>query len=261
MAYTFITGATGGIGRAFVTSCAKKGYPLFVVGRTQGKISALKAQIASISSVDVQGFVCDLANERSRRKMLAFIEEKGITFDRIINVAGVDTQKKFCDYTEEKLLNQIRVNVESTISLTHAILKHRAEKVEIITISSMSGISPMPYYAVYSATKAMLTNIFKALHYELKDENVKVTTVIPGGVYTRPDIVEQIKGEGLWGKLSAKTPEFVAEKSLKAVKRNKLKYIPGFFNKLLNFIMAIAPKRLVLKFIARRWKNQSKDAF
>lgn len=261
MAYTFITGATGGIGRAFVTSCAKKGYPLFVVGRTQGKISALKAQIASISSVDVQGFVCDLASERSRRKMLAFIEEKGITFDRIINVAGVDTQKRFCDYTEEKLLNQIRVNVESTLSLTHAILKHRAEKVEIITISSMSGISPMPYYAVYSATKAMLTNIFTALHYELKDENVKVTTVIPGGVYTRPDIVEQIKGEGVWGKLSAKTPEFVAEKSLKAVKRNKLKYIPGFFNKLLNFIMAIAPKRLVLKFIARRWKNQSKDAF
>jgi short-subunit dehydrogenase len=125
----------------------------------------------------------------------------------------------------------------------------------------MSGVSPMPYFALYSATKAMLTNFYTSMHYELKKQGVKVTVVMPGGIPTRPDIIEQIKGQGLWGKLSSKTPEFVAEKSLKAVSKNKLKYIPGFFNKLLNFIMKIIPQRIVLAFIARRWKNQYKDAF
>ena len=73
--------------------------------------------------------------------------------------------------------------------------------------------------------------------------------------------IEDIKGQGLWGKLSKKSPEFVAEKSLKAVKKNKVKYIPGGFNRLLNFIMKLLPKKIVLRFIARRWKKQTKDAF
>jgi short-subunit dehydrogenase len=119
----------------------------------------------------------------------------------------------------------------------------------------------MPYFAVYSATKALLINLFTSLHYELKKEGVKVTVVMPGGIPTRPDIIEQIKEQGLWGKLSAKSPEFVAEKSLKAVSKNKIEYIPGFFNKFLNFIMKLAPKRIVLAFIAKRWKSQTKDAF
>ncbi len=193
--------------------------------------------------------------------MYALIEEKDITFDRIINVAGVDIQKPFVDYTQDKLLKQIRVNAESTIDITYNLLKSKENKTEVITVSSMSGQSPMPYFALYSATKAMLTNLFTSLHYELKSQGVKVTVVIPGGIPTRPDIIEQIKGQGLWGKLSAKTPEFVAEKSLKAVSKNKVKYIPGFFNKFLNFIMSVLPKRLVLAFIAKRWKNQYKDAF
>ena len=88
-----------------------------------------------------------------------------------------------------------------------------------------------------------------------------MTVVLPGGVPTRPDIIEDIKGQGLWGKLSSKSPEFVAEKSLKKVKKNKIKYIPGAFNRFLNFAMKLLPRRIVLTFIANRWKKQSKDAF
>jgi NAD(P)-dependent dehydrogenase (short-subunit alcohol dehydrogenase family) len=85
MAYTFISGATGGLGRAFAIACAKKGYSLFIIGRSQGKISALKAEISAISSVEVLSAVCDLTSERSRKKLLAFIEEKARQrgFDRI----------------------------------------------------------------------------------------------------------------------------------------------------------------------------------
>ena len=99
------------------------------------------------------------------------------------------------------------------------------------------------------------------MHYELKSQGVKVTVVMPGGVPTRPDIIEDIKGQGLWGKLSSKSPEFVAEKSLKAVSKNKLKYIPGGFNRFLNFLMKFVPKCITLRFIAKRWQKISKDAF
>ena len=82
MAYTFISGATGGLGRAFAIACAKKGYSLFIIGRSQGKISALKAEISAISSVEVLSAVCDLTSERSRKKLLAFMEKlSGIEAD------------------------------------------------------------------------------------------------------------------------------------------------------------------------------------
>ena len=125
----------------------------------------------------------------------------------------------------------------------------------------MSGASPMPYFALYSATKAMLTNFFTALHYELKKQGVNVTVVMPGGVPTRPDIIQDIKGQGLWGKLSSKPAKFVAEKSLKKAQKNKVKYIPGAFNRLLNAVMKIIPKQIVLRYIAHRWKKLEKDAF
>ena len=260
--YTFISGATGGLGRAFAFLCAEKGYNLFLTGRSDARLAALKAEIlAKYPAVKAEYFPCQLTESSSREEMLDFIDLKGIKFDRILNVAGVDNQRAFIDYPPEKVVFQIRVNCEATLALTHALLARRGGAAEVVTISSMSGVSPMPYFAVYSASKAFLTNFFTALHYELKKEGVKVTTVLPGGIPTRPDLVQAIEEQGLWGRLSAKPAEFVAKKSLNAVKKNKIKYIPGFFNKVLYFLMKIAPKRIVLSFIARRWKNLSKDAF
>lgn len=262
MKYTFVSGASGGIGKAFCFYYAAQGDNLYITGRSDEKLSALKEKIIERNpSVTVLYYACDLTKESERNGMVADMKEKGVAINRICNVAGVDIQKPFEDYTDEKVLFQIRVNVEATIDLTHKLLKLRDGETEIITISSMSGASPMPYFALYSASKAMLTNFFTSLHYELKDKGVKVTTVLPGGVYTRPDVCEDIKGQGVWGKLSAKSPEFVARKSAKAVRKNKITYVPGFFNKFLKGLMKIAPKRVVLSFIANRWKKQTKDAF
>lgn len=261
MTYTFISGATGGIGKAFTISCAKKGYNLFLTGRSEEKLLILRQEILKEYNVNIEYFACDLTNEKSRQSMIDYIDSLKLSFERIINVAGVDIQKAFMDYSLDKVLFQIRVNTEATVCLTHALLNRRTEKTEVITISSMSGVSPMPYFALYSATKAMLINFFTSLHYELKKSGVKVTVVMPGGVPTRPDLIEEIKRQGLWGKLSAKSAFFVAEKSLKAVKKNKIKYIPGGFNRFLNFIMKLVPKCIVLKFIARRWSKITKDAF
>ena len=262
MAYTFISGATGGIGKAFAIECAKKNYNLFLTGRSEEKLLALKEDLLKVNDkIEIDFFACDLTSEESRQEMFSYIDKGCVTFDRVINVAGVDTQMGFLDYTLEKVLFQIRVNTESTIANTYQLLNRREKELEIITISSMSGVTPMPYFAIYSATKASLTNFFSGLHYELKDKGVKVTCVMPGGVPTREDIILDIKGQGLWGKLSVVEPSVLAKKSLKAVQKNKRKYIPGFFNKLLYFIMKITPESWQLAFIKNRWKNLKKDAF
>ncbi len=260
--YTMITGATGGLGEAFVRIAAKNGENLILTGRYEGKLRLLKEKIlAEHTGIDVRIYAADLSDAAGRTSMMRAIAEAHLKIARLINVAGADIQKPFSDYTQEKIAFQCRVNFEAAAALCRFALGVRAKELEIINISSVSGLCPMPYFAVYSAMKGALTSFSVSLREEMKGKGVKVTAVLPGAMPTRADVREQIEGQGAWGRLAAKNPAFVAEYSLKAVKKNRRKVIPGFWNKVMNIILKILPLPWKLKFIARRWSKISKDAF
>ena len=260
--FTLITGATGGLGKAFVRMCAERGDNLILTGRSLDKLIALKMEIEKdFSTLDVRVYAADLSSGKSRDDAFWAMEKDGLKISRLINVAGADIQKAFCDYTQEKVAFQCRANFEGAAAFCLFAVKNRADKLEIINVSSVSGIYPMPYFAIYSALKGALTSFSISLREEMKGKGVFVTAVLPGAMPTRDDIKEQIKGQGLWGKLAVKSPQFVAKKSLLAVRKNRRKIIPGFWNKVMNFGTKCIPLSLKLKFIASRWSKISKDAF
>ena len=119
----------------------------------------------------------------------------------------------------------------------------------------------MPYFAIYSAAKSALTSFSVSLREEMKGKGVYVTAVLPGAMPTREDIKEQIKGQGLWGKLALKSPQWVAEYALNASSKNKRTVIPGFWNKVMRVATAWLPLSWKLRFVANRWSKISKDAF
>ena len=260
--YAFITGATGGLGKAFACEAAKRGYALLLTGRSEDKLFSLKQEILAIyPDRDIRLYAADLSDMGSRRTMMQSIEEEGIKISFLANVAGADIQKGLTAYTEEKIVFQCRVNFEAAVALSRFSILHKAETLEIVNVSSVSGIYPMPYFAIYSATKGALTSFSQALREEMKGRGVKVTAILPGAMPTRADIKEQIKGQGLWGKLAAKSPSAVAKASFDAVKKNKRKVIVGFWNKVMRVGTCWIPASLRLKFIAKRWSKISKDAF
>ena len=260
--YALVTGATGGLGRAFVFALAKRGQPLLLTGRSEKKLQELKAELLNgYENVAVEISPADLSNEDSRAALTEKIKAADLRLNMLVNVAGADIQKGFAQYTQEKLAFQCRVNFEAAASLCLFALNQRAERLEIINVSSVSGIYPMPYFALYSATKGALTSFSLALREEVRKDNVAVTAVLPGAMPTREDIKDQIKGQGLWGRLAAKSPEWVAEYSLKCVKKNKGKVIPGFWNKMMRLSTACLPASWKRRFIAKRWSKISKDAF
>lgn len=261
MTYTFITGATGGLGKAYCCICAARGENLFLTARDGGKLQSLARELRENYAVDVQYFPCLLHDDFSRALLFDYVRQNGFVVSRLINVAGADVQKAFSEYTQEKVIFQIRVNFEAAVALTRFVLDMRAPHLDILTVSSVSGIYPMPYFALYSATKRALVQFFSALRVELKGKNVNVTTILPGAMPTRKDVCEQIKGQGLWGKIAAKSPSFVAEKSLRALQKNKRVYIPGVANKLMTIVTKPIPLSWKMNFIAKRWSKISKDAF
>ncbi len=259
--YTLITGATGGLGQAFCRLCAARGNNLLLTARSEEKLRALAEELKEKYAVGVLYFPCQLQDDLSRLLFFSEVRERDVYFDRLINVAGVDVQKAFSLYTQEKLVFQARVNFEAAVSFTAFVLERRAPRLELLTVSSVSGLYPMPYFALYSATKKAETQFFSALRVELKGQGVKVTTVLPGAMPTRPDVREQIQGQGLWGRMAAKPPAFVARKALLAVRKNKRTYIPGFWNKMMAIFTKPLPMSVKTAFIARRWSKISKDAF
>lgn len=259
--YTLITGATGGLGRAFCNACAERGENLLLTARDDGALQSLAAELKEKYGVKAFAFACQLQDELSRGLFFDRVREKKIFIGRLINVAGADIQKAFSLYSQQKLTFQTRVNLEAAVSMTAFALECRAPRLDVITVSSVSGIYPMPYFALYSATKGAETQFFRALRMELKEQGVKVTTVLPGAMPTRSDICEQIKGQGLWGRMAAKTPSFVAKKSLCASAKNKAVYIPGFWNKMMAVFTKPIPMSWKMYFIAGRWSKISKDAF
>ena len=260
--YALITGATGGLGKAFVRAYAKRGIPLILTGRSKDKLAFLQAEIEkTYGELPILTYAVDLASETERCALFNQLKTQEIRISTLVNVAGADIQKAFENYTQEKIAFQCRVNLESAISTCKFAIENRAEKLEIINISSVSGLYPMPYFAIYSATKSALTSFSLALRQEMKKSGVSVTAVLPGAMPTREDIKQQIKGQGLWGKLAVKSPDWVAEYSIKAVKKNKAKVIPGFWNKIMRISTAWLPLSLKMRFIAKRWSKISKDAF
>ncbi len=257
-----ITGATGGLGKAFVSVLAKEGYDLFLTGRSEEKLKILQRETnESFPNLKIDFFPADLSNEGGRYALNEFIRKNGIRLSLLVNAAGADIQKGLLKYSQEKISFQCRINFEAAVSLCRFAIENKAEHLKIINISSVSGLYPMPYFAIYSATKGALTSFSLSLREEMRGENVFVTAVLPGAMPTREDVKEQIKGQGLWGKLAAKSPEWVAKQSLKAVYKNKGKIIPGFWNKAMRISTVWIPASWRLKFIARRWSKISKDAF
>ena len=262
MGYALVTGATGGLGKAFVYALAKRGYKLLLTGRSEEKLLALKAELAEkYPQTECEIYAADLSLQGSRDAMNAKIAESGKRISLLANVAGADIQKGLEAYTQEKISFQCRVNFEAAVALSKFAIDNRAKELQIVNVSSVSGIYPMPYFAIYSAAKGALTSFTQSLRAEMKGKGVKVTVVLPGAMPTRADIKEQIQGQGLWGKMAAKSPESVAEASLKAVAKNKRKVIVGFWNKVMRVGTCWMPTSWRLAFIARRWSKISKDAF
>ncbi len=263
MEYTLITGACGGIGGAFCEVLAERQEPLFCTGRSEERLRALAFSLKErFPALEVRTFPCDLQSEESRLALYRHFEEEHITFKRLVYVAGVDTQMAFEKYDEKRILMQTRANFEGAVSLIREVLSRSSldGNTEILTVGSVSGVFPMPYFALYSATKRALEHFSIALRHELKGR-AKVTCVRPGSVPTRKDIVENISSHGAFGKISVCSPRKVAKVSLKEVKHNRRKKTVGWGNRCILFFTRLLPPSLRERAIARIWKRTEKDFF
>lgn len=174
-----ITGATSGIGEALAYQLAKQTKMLILSGRNEEKLQKLSDDLKALT------VLCDLSIPEERKKLTALILEKQP--DLVINCAGYGLYGNAADLSITEQLNILKVDGEALLDLTlTAIQMLQQEKAQgtIVNVSSVAGFFPFPGFAVYSATKAFVTTLSKALYYELKDQQIAVLAFCPGPVKT-----------------------------------------------------------------------------
>lgn len=259
--FTLITGSTGGLGRAFVYECAKRGDNLFLTGTNVQRLEKIEIDVKKdFPQIKVVSKTCDLSQQVQRQELIDYINQNNVCVNCLINNAGYIIEGELLSLEDEQVIRAIRVNCEGTIDLTQKIIKARnkSQKLNIITVSSMAGDYPMPNMSIYSATKAMLTNFMIALADELKDQNIVITTICPSGIPTTPAMKDAIKAQGAGGKITMCQPEQVAKIALKANKRKKVVVIPKLINKMVNFFSIFLTRKQLARIVGKRWKKANK---
>ena len=182
-----ITGAGSGIGRATALKMADEGAHPVLVGRTRSKLDEVKAEISE-NGGQAEVFALDVGDHPAVQGMTKAVLEKFGRVDVLINNAGHSSpHRKLLTTTPDEIQSVLGTNLVGTIFCSQAVIPSMlaAERGTIISVSSMSGVTPgLIGGMVYSAAKAAIINFTGFLNYEFKNTGVRASVVIPGEVDT-----------------------------------------------------------------------------
>ena len=180
--WALVTGASSGIGREFAVQLAQKGMHVVLVARRKDRLDALAAELRQQSGVRIEVIAADLTEKGMVEQIKRRLEEAGIRIRVLCNNAAFGRWGRF-EQTEPELYQQmIELNTTVVMSMCHAFMEDLASHPTslVINVSSAASYQPVPYMAVYAASKAFLQSFSQALHGEWKERGILVQTFVPG---------------------------------------------------------------------------------
>lgn len=198
-----VTGGSRGIGKAIVESLARKNIKVIAnYNKSEDKAKKLQEDLKK-ENILIDIFKADVSKRKEIREMVDYTINKYGKIDILVNNAGIDQEKMFQDITDEDWDNIVKVNLYSVFCTTQEAIKYMLNQKDgcIINISSIYGINGGSCAVAYSATKAGIDGMTKALAKELGPSNIRVNSIAPGYINTdmnqrySDEEVKQIKEE------------------------------------------------------------------
>jgi len=175
-----LTGASSGIGAEFANQLAEVGFDLILVARRKDRLDAMARDLHSRNGVRVTVVAADLAVPGAVDDLLKQTANQDIGL--VVAAAGTMVAGAFTDNDYAAETTTAQVNMVALMQLTHRYGKLMSQRGRgaMILLSSSVGAFATPYSANYAATKAYVSALGRALHYELKPAGVDVLTLAPG---------------------------------------------------------------------------------
>jgi NADP-dependent 3-hydroxy acid dehydrogenase YdfG len=178
-----ITGAGSGMGAETAVLLAEEGAQVVLVGRSEEKLTAVADRITRAGGSPTVA-VCDIADGKHVRRMVADVRERLGRIDILVNNAGSSStvlNPQFTPASEWRAV--VDVNLTAVFELTQAVLPDLLESGEgtVVTVSSLAAVNPnLLGGAAYGAAKAGVRNFMTFLHNTFRNEGLRAITVLPG---------------------------------------------------------------------------------
>ena len=190
-----VTGASRGIGKAISIAVAQSGAEVILVARDEEKLKQVKEEINHFKGKAVV-IKADFSKENEVIQLFEQIKKKYQRLDVLINNAGVASFGNTEDFPIEEFDKIMNVNIRSVFLACQKAIKLMKEKNNgyIINISSVVGFKGYNEQCAYGISKHGVMGLTKSLAVELQEQNIRVSAILPGGVYTdmvgdaRPDL-------------------------------------------------------------------------
>jgi len=177
-----VTGGASGIGLAIAQKFVDNKIITVIIGRDVTKLNAAK---------DMLGKLCktisfDLNNLSSIPEMINNLIKENGQIDILVNNAGINLKKDFTEVTDSEFEKIMLTNVTSMFAISREVVKFMIQKQtgSIINISSMASQYGIPKVIAYTASKAAIEGMTRAMAVELSPKGIRVNCIAPGFIAT-----------------------------------------------------------------------------
>ncbi len=235
-----VTGASSGLGESFAHDLARRGHDLVMVSENLKELQRVKAEIGSRHDCSVTILHEDLFDPASADRIFEFCTKKKIPVDVLINCAGIylniDREMKDIHSVE----NIINLHVLSLTKLCFLFCRPMMERKHgcILNVSSINSEFPDPASLTYGPTKRYILSFTESLHCELKEHNINVTCLTPGGIRTNFFAANNVFIPPLI-RHTLLSSDSCARKSLDALFRGKARITPGITGKMQSLLLRL----------------------
>ena len=181
-----ITGGTRGIGYAVADALLRAGDHVAITGTTDDGVVKAEHSLASIGAGRVAGIVCDVRDPSATELAVRTAVARFGGIDVLVNSAGVGVGVPIAEMPHDEWNRIIGTNLTGVFNCCKAAIPHLRTRGGgwIVNISSLSSTAPFAGGAAYCASKAGVNAFSDALMQELRDDNIRVTCILPGSVAT-----------------------------------------------------------------------------
>ena len=180
-----VTGGSRGIGKAIVLHFAKLGYNVSACGRNQESLDTLSKEIAAVGVPNLL-LTCDVRNKVEVKSFIESVVERFGGVDILVNNAGAFYPGKIQDETDDYFEIMMETNLNASYYFSKLCIPYlkKSPKAHLFNICSTASITPYKNGGSYCISKYAQYGLTKVLREELKEDNIKVTAVLPGATRT-----------------------------------------------------------------------------
>lgn len=236
--------------------CATRGMNILLVSNDEACLQPVCDDIRNTKKVNSHCLCIDLTEDNAPSQVYDWIKTNGFRVNVLINNVGIGKGGTFSTMNINDIRYMMKLNNKVLVEMTYVLLGELQQHTTsyILNLSSLEATLPLPYKAVYTATKNFVYAFSLAIAQELKFTGIRVSVLCPGPVLTNADGLSRLNAHGARSKVLMMYPEQVAHIALNGMLKGKQVIVPGFMNALFFKLGSIIPVRLKMNLLEKLFR-------